>query len=290
MPATPDQPAAVAGPMMFGLADPDHVLTGVRLQQEARIPGRLLEFSRSNGSWQLTLPRPPVRRMEYLLELRYPDGGVKVVTDPGNPCQAPGAFGAKSVLEFPGYQAPAWLTAAADPGDRAAFDLPAPDGVIGVRTWAQAGAPDDEPLPLLVVHDGPEYDLLASLTQYLGAGVRGGWLPRLRAALLSPGPRTSWYSASPRYARTLTGRVLPALAGLPARSGSAWAPAWARWRCCMPAARTLLRSAACSCSPAVSSPPPPTARNGGSRTTGASSRLPPGCTTAGCRMCRCRSR
>jgi enterochelin esterase-like enzyme len=213
VPATPDQPAAVAGPMKFGLADPDHVLAGVRLLQEARIPGGQPEFSRSNGCWQLTLPRPPLRRMEYLLELRYPDGGVKVVTDPANACQAPGAFGAKSVLEFPGYQAPAWLTAAADPGVRAAFDLPAADGMIGVRTWAPAGTPDDEPLPLLVVHDGPEYDLLASLTRYLGAGVRGGWLPRLRAALLSAGPRTSWYSASPRYARTLTGQVLPALAG-----------------------------------------------------------------------------
>jgi enterochelin esterase family protein len=42
--------------------------------------------------------------------------------------------------------------------------------------------------------------------------VAGRWLPRLRAALLSPGPRDRWYSANARYARALAGAVLPALA------------------------------------------------------------------------------
>ena len=62
---------------------------------------------------------PRVNRMEYLLEFRYPDKGpdgrTVTVTDPGNPEQAPGAFGPKSVLEFPSYRPPGWLTAPADP-------------------------------------------------------------------------------------------------------------------------------------------------------------------------------
>ena len=62
-----------------------------------------------------------------------------------------------------------------------------------------------------MAHDGPEYDALASLTRYLAAGVAGRWLPRLRAALLGPGPRDRWYSANARYARALAGAVLPAL-------------------------------------------------------------------------------
>jgi enterochelin esterase family protein len=198
------------GAMTFGVADPGRALAGVRLRQEAGIPAEQLDFSRCDDGWQLRLPRPPLARLEYLLELRYP-GGAKVVTDPANARQAAGAFGPKSVLEFPGYARPAWLAAGCDQGERAAFDLPGPDGVIGVRTWAPSGTPRDLPLPLLVVHDGPEYDALASLTRYLGAGVRGGWLPRLRAALLSPGQRNSWYSASPRYARVLARQVLPAL-------------------------------------------------------------------------------
>ena len=84
--------------------------------------------------------------------------------------------GATGVVRDP----PAWLTAPADPGRDQAFDLPVPalGGVIPVRTWSPPTAGDREPLPLLVVHDGPEYDTLASLTQYLAAGIAGGWLPR----------------------------------------------------------------------------------------------------------------
>lgn len=107
-----------------------------------------------------------------------------------------------------------WLTAPAPPGSSHAFDLPAPslDQPVRVRTWSPADAPDDEPLPLLLVHDGPEYDTRAGLTRYISAGVAGAWLPRLRVALLGPGPRDLWYSANPSYARALRSHVLPALA------------------------------------------------------------------------------
>jgi enterochelin esterase-like enzyme len=37
-------------------------------------------------------------------------------------------------------------------------------------------------------------------------------VPPLRLALLAPGTRDQWYSASPVYARELCGRILPALA------------------------------------------------------------------------------
>jgi enterochelin esterase family protein len=208
--------------MTFRVADASRALAGVRLQQLARIPGDQLDFRRADGGWKLVLPRPPVSRLEYLLELNYAGGGSKVVTDPANPRQAPGAFGPKSVLEFPGYAPPGWLAAPADPGTRRALEVRAPalDEPVGVMLWAPSGTADDEPLPLLLVNDGPEYDSLASLTQYLGAGIAGGCLPRLRAALLSPGPRNSWYSASSRYARALTGQVIPALAA--ATATTAW--------------------------------------------------------------------
>jgi enterochelin esterase-like enzyme len=218
----PGEPAAaaVAGAsadeagLTFRLADARRELAGVRLLQEVGIPGARLEFRRAGGRWELALERPPVSRLEYLLELRYPGGGTKVVTDPANPRQVPGAFGPKSVLEFPGYAPPGWLAAPADPGTRRSLEVRAPalDEPVGVTLWAPSGTADDEPLPLLLVNDGPEYDSLASLTHYLGTGIAGGWLPRLRAALLSPGQRNSWYSASSRYARALTGQVIPALA------------------------------------------------------------------------------
>jgi enterochelin esterase-like enzyme len=121
------------------------------------------------------------------------------------------------VLEFPPYAPPAWLSVLVPPGHGHMFEVPAPalgDGAaVAVRTWSPAGVADGEPLPLLVVHDGPEYDTRAALTRYLAAGVAGAWLPPLRAALLSPGRRDQWYSAHPAYARTLAGAVLPAVTG-----------------------------------------------------------------------------
>ena len=198
----------------FRVPDPAHRLAGVRLCQDVRIAGDLLDFRRSGDEWRLVIDRPPVSRMEYLVELRYLDGGVEIVPDPGNPRQVAGAFGTKSVLEFPSYAPPRWLTAPAEPGRNRTFDVPVPSlgSAISVRTWSPAGSADDEPLPLLVVHDGPEYDALAGLTRYLSAGVAGNWLPCLRAALLGPGPRNRWYSANTRYARALRLAVIPALA------------------------------------------------------------------------------
>ena len=110
----------------FRVADPERALAGVRLLQDLPIAADRLEFSPVSGGWQLILDRPPVARLEYLLELRYPGGDAKVVTDPANPRSVPGAFGPKSVLEFPGYAPPAWLSVPADPGTTASFHVPGP--------------------------------------------------------------------------------------------------------------------------------------------------------------------
>ena len=199
----------------FRLADPEHRLEGVRLVQDVRIPGDRLGFERTGDGdgWELLIARPPVQRMEYLLELGYPDGGTATVPDPANPLQAPGAFGPKSVLEFPGYQPPPWLTAPGVAARTETFTAPAPalEAEVPVTLWAPEDAAAGEPLPLLVAHDGPEYDQLAHLTQYLAAGIDTKKLPRIRAALLGPGHRDDWYSANPRYARTLAKAVLPAV-------------------------------------------------------------------------------
>lgn len=190
----------------FRLPDPDGRLAGVRLVPEIRVSGQ--DFTRGEAGWALVIDRPPVNRMEYRLEFRYPDGGSETVLDPGNPRRAAGAFGEKSVLEFPEYQPPAWLTAPADPGFSYDFER-----WLDYRLWAPSDAGDNEHLPLLVVHDGPEYDELASLIKYVGAGIAGRWLPRMRVALMHPGDRNRRYSASVRYADLLN----HALEELPSR-------------------------------------------------------------------------
>ncbi|OLF13553.1 hypothetical protein BU204_26805 [Actinophytocola xanthii] len=79
----------------------------------------------------------------------------------------------------------------------------------GVTLWSPAGP--DEPLPLLVAHDGPEYDELAGLTLFSAAMIQAGRLPSHRVALLSPGDRDEEYSANPAHATALRRTILPAL-------------------------------------------------------------------------------
>jgi enterochelin esterase family protein len=151
--------------------------------------------------------------MEYLLELTAPDGSTTTVTDPGNPRRAGGAFGDKSVLEMPGYRPPLWLGAGGPAGRWRTVTVPTRSlgEDLDVALWSPAGLPDDRPAPLLVVHDGPEYDQLAGLTTYLSAWTGNGTLPPLRAALMPPGPRNDRYSGDGPYTRALCLAVLPRL-------------------------------------------------------------------------------
>ena len=196
--------------LVFRLDDPDHDLAGVRLWQELGIPGDQLDFAEVDGGWELRLPRPTAHRLEYLFEVRDGDGQAALRVDPTNPLVVDGAFGEHSVLELPGYTAPPW--ADVDPVASVSEPLVVARTVLGdvqVSVWSPADADPDEPLPLLVAHDGPEFASYAGLTQYVGAGVADKELPRMRVALVAPGERNRWYSADLDYAAALVHRVLP---------------------------------------------------------------------------------
>ncbi|MGH8775587.1 MAG: alpha/beta hydrolase [Jiangellaceae bacterium] len=165
--------------------------------------------------------RPGGGRAEYLLELHRADGSVDRTLDPLNPVRVGGVFGDKSVVEFPGYEPPRWLGTAAPPGQMTAFA--ARNGHLGAEVtgsvWVPSGLADGQPAPLLVVHDGPEYDRLADLTRYLAVCIAGEKVPPLRALRLHPGDRNHWYAAHPAYARALHEDVLPAVPGVTRRIG-----------------------------------------------------------------------
>ena len=199
--------------LTFRLPDPDKRLRGVRLQQDVRLPGELLGFTRDGDDWVLTVPRPDVDRMEYAFELQHADGGSEWVCDPANPHRVGGAFGDKSVLELPGYVAPAWLSADPPRGPRRELSLPSRGLAHEVPAvlWSAHGSDPAAELPLLVVHDGPEYDALAALTLFLDAMVQAGRLPPMRAALLAPVDRNDSYAASASYSRALALGLVPAL-------------------------------------------------------------------------------
>jgi enterochelin esterase-like enzyme len=198
-------------------------LRAVRFRSELVKRGDPPEFRRRGRSltWELRLPRPVgVDRVEYLLELVRTDGGTELVADPANPLVAPGPFGDKSVLELPGYRPPVWLDEEAEAGSVEPFSVESKllredhEGLIWTAAGAEAG-----PLPLLVVHDGPEYAEYSALTQMLDAAVAQLELPPMRAALLQPVRRNETYSAAKRYADALATEIVPALPAATSRVG-----------------------------------------------------------------------
>jgi enterochelin esterase-like enzyme len=196
-------------PAELRVADPEGRFTAVRLSSD--ISGEA--FAREGDDWVLSLELPDVLRLEYKLEVSYAGGGRDWILDPGNPKRTPGAFGDKSVLELPGYTAPAWLDSKRVEGrfDERLIRGRGLGALVGLRVWSPADTEPGHPLRLLLANDGPEYDALASLTRFSAAMIAAGELPPHRVALIAPGDRNQWYSASAAYARVIANDVVPAI-------------------------------------------------------------------------------
>jgi enterochelin esterase-like enzyme len=221
-------PLVTADGVTFRLHHPPPDLTAAWLFQEVAMPrgGWELEPGANGGPWQLRFPRPPVDRMEYLVELLYEDGRTELIRDPANPLHGPGPFGDKSVIEFPGYRPPAWTAPVQVPaGEVEDFEIEVPS--LGerqrTRIWSPPGTVPDRRLPLLVAHDGIEYAEFSGLVRMLERLSYRGGLPPMRAALLHPMRRGDHYSASPAYAEALAREILPSLARrAPSPPGRRW--------------------------------------------------------------------
>lgn len=185
--------------VVFRLADPDHAHERVSVWLDLVPPAGWpdeLDLEAVDGGWELRLPVPDLDCLEYLL---VADG--TTAPDPANPEQVDGAFGAHSVLTMPGYAPPAWLDLEPRPGTRATRTVAG----VHLEVWSPDGF-DDEPLPLLLVHDGPQMEQFGRVLHY--AATRRP----LRVALLGPGDaRDERYAANPAYADVLVHQVLPAV-------------------------------------------------------------------------------
>jgi len=185
--------------------DPDHSYREVTLAQEIARPRVGPPFEWRDGSWRLEFERPAVDRMEYLLAI---DG--RFLPDPANPLRAPGPFGDKSVVEWPGYRAPEWLDSVADAGPVEHLEIRCRRLVA--RVHVQIYTTPDPPgvdAPLLVAHDGPEYAEYSGLTRFLDAMSWEERIPPLHAALIQPVDRNETYSASALYAGALARELVP---------------------------------------------------------------------------------
>jgi enterochelin esterase family protein len=221
-----DGPRVTSAAVSFSLPDPEGALRAVRLWHESAIsrPDVTYEFDRPADRWTLELPRPDIDRLEYQLEVTAGDGATRLVCDPANPRRAPGPFGEKSVIEFPEYRPPAWLEGAnghARRGQvvRTELDSRALRSAVEAWLWSSPGRRPHARLPLLVVHDGPEYAQYSGLLDMLDRLTATGALPPMRAALLAPGPRNENYAASAVYARSLVEELLPAVEALAPPAG-----------------------------------------------------------------------
>ena len=190
----------------FRFTDPDRRLSGVRLRSGV-LPAA--DFAYRDRAWELRLPRPAVQRVEYRLELSHPDGRSEETCDPGNPLRAPGGYGDSSVVHCDTYREPEWLGLPAAAGDRREVRLPLPAvrGEVVARVWSPR-TPTDR---MVVAHDGPDFDRYGALGHYSAALIGAGRVPPYHLVLLPAPDRFEWYSASPAYARALTGDALPAL-------------------------------------------------------------------------------
>lgn len=187
-------------------------VVSVRLDCDRAVPGPR-EFRRAGDLWTLELPTPALQRLEYRFHV-LGNARDDLVLDPANPRVVTTVFGERSVLDMPGYEPPWWLAAPRVPGEfhALALDGETPDPVP-VTIWQPTTAEPGDPLPLLLVHDGPEYDQLAAITTYSAALIAAGALPPHRLALAHPVLRDAWYSGSPQYLRTISRQGLDRLAG-----------------------------------------------------------------------------
>ena len=207
MATTAAGPRVLPDAVEFFVADEGGAHASVALAQDLRRPRSGIPFARENGGWRLTVSRPEVDRMEYLLEL---DG--KLTPDPANPLRAPGPFGDKSVIEWPEYEPPAWLDSIADEGPLDEIEIPCRRLVARVRVLLYATPdPPAADAPLIVAHDGPEYAAYSRLTRFFDAMSWEEQIPPLRAALIQPVDRDDTYSASALYAAALVRELLPAI-------------------------------------------------------------------------------
>ena len=231
-------PVVDATEILFRLRLPSEQIRHVRLCQQLARPrvGPVMHpldaaTGTDNGErlWHGRMRRPEVDRLEYQFELEFADGSRELTLDPHNPLRVPGPFGEKSVVELPGYRPPPWLDTDPVPGRYLTLSIASDQlgGTFNVGLWTSPRLDVEHEAPLIVAHDGPEYDRYSDLLRYVNAMISQDRVPPLRVLLIPPIDRNEHYAASPRYTRALARELMPVLDWLapqprPRRDGRAW--------------------------------------------------------------------
>jgi enterochelin esterase-like enzyme len=165
--------------------------------------------------WHLTMEIPPGSRIEYKYEL-HRGGGSEWIEDPLNPNRARDPFGANSVLQGEGYEAPAW--ARPDPIaregtlERFAMESRAFGGTRGGQIYLPARFRTSRRYPLLVVHDGGDYLNYADMKAVLDNLIHRLEIPDMVVVFSDSPDRLREYANDERQAVFLTEELVPEVA------------------------------------------------------------------------------
>ncbi len=178
---------------------------GVDTQSFIRLP--------NSDLWHLRIPVQDGGRFEYKLNVI---GAQREhwILDPRNPQRAADPFGQNSVAMTHGYKRPDWSIPRGAPSG-SLEKIAIKSEVFGTTRREQVYLPHgyspNQPYPLILVHDGGDYDDYAELSVSLDNLIAVGDIPPVIAVLSEAGDRMSEYARGRRHARYIVGELLPAI-------------------------------------------------------------------------------
>ena len=173
---------------------------------------RPLERVEGTDLWYFIAELPPGSRVEYKLEIVRGEDRTWIL-DPLNPFTARDPFGANSVCQAAGYEAPEWAREDPDarPGrlEEVHMRSRALGGRRSVVLYLPARMRPTREVPLVVAHDGLDYVRYASLKTVLDNLIHRLEIPQVIVALTQSPNRLAEYAASREHARFVTEELVP---------------------------------------------------------------------------------
>lgn len=177
--------------------------TGAERERFSRVPGTEL--------WYLRLAVADKGRFEYKLAVTR-NGHEAWVLDPLNPLRAGDPFGENSVCRTWGYEQPEWTLRQGAPAGRirpfsvrsAVFRETRNENV-----YLPNGYRSERAHPVVVIHDGRDFNHYADLSTSLDNLIAAGDIPPLVALLIQTRNRMDEYPGGRRHARYLVDELLP---------------------------------------------------------------------------------
>ncbi len=173
-----------------------------------------LERLEGTDLWHLRIELPESSRIEYKFDVVNGEHNHWIV-DPLNPRIASDPFGANSVCPGYGYRQPQWTLP--DPSahsgrfERLALTSHALGGRREVAVYLPARFRKTRRYPLLIIHDGPDFQRYGSLSTVLDNLVHRLEVSPMIVALIEAKERNREYAADPHHARFLTEELMPLL-------------------------------------------------------------------------------